>query len=122
MKLEIQTSKQQQAESHRGRWRLETPSKSEVPGEPQGHLRHQSPGGSQTKVGLHAPPDADDGGADEDLGSPRVLLHTKVCQMSQCRSLFPQELQAPERAEDIGIKEWLLQKEVTCIFYFFPRA
>lgn len=59
-------------------------------------------------MGLHAPPDADDSGADEDLGSPRVLLDIKACQMSQIRSLFPQELQAPERDKDIGIKEWLL--------------
>lgn len=86
------------------------------------YCKHQSPGWSQTKVGLHAPPAAADGGEDENLESPRVLLDRKVCQMAQFMSLLPQELQTPKRDKDIGIKEWLLQKEVTCIFYFFPRA
>ncbi|KAK7826016.1 hypothetical protein U0070_009897 [Myodes glareolus] len=42
-----------------------------------------------------------------------VLLDIKVCQMAQFMSLLPQELQTPKRDKDIGIKEWLLQKEVT---------
>lgn len=51
----------------------------------------------------------------------RVWLDIKAHKMSQFRSLFPQELQAT-KVKDIGIKDWLLQKEVQCIFHFFPRT